>query len=191
VNSEPGVSVERQIFTIAHELGHLVLHQNSYAADSEHENDQEENDANLFAGLFLIPEQGLIREWSNSKGLHWVDRVLRAKKYFKVSYKTILYRLKQIDPLLRDRLLERDFAIAYRQLHGHDLKDHYEPNALESLVATKDPDALGENDLVEDRYSRLVREAYDAELISLGRAGEMLGRSLEEIRSLALAWQEI
>ncbi len=30
VNSEKGISIERQIFTIAHELGHLVLHKTSY-----------------------------------------------------------------------------------------------------------------------------------------------------------------
>jgi hypothetical protein len=44
---------------------------------------------------------------------------------------------------------------------------------------------------VEDRFARLVRQAFEKEIISIGRAGEMLGHSLEEMRSLARAWQEM
>lgn len=179
VNSDSRIPVERQIFTIAHELGHLVLHRGSYDASQEIEDPIEEQEANSFAGIFLVPEEGLLKEWDESKGLHWVGRVLRVKKIFMVSYKTILIRLKQIRPELKDRVLEREFAIDFKALYGHDLKDHYEP------------EAIGTNVLIEDRFARLVREAYDKELISIGRAGEMLNRSLEEMRELVRAWQAL
>ena len=44
---------------------------------------------------------------------------------------------------------------------------------------------------MEDRFARLVRQAFEKEVISIGRAGEMLGLSLEEMRALARAWQEV
>jgi Zn-dependent peptidase ImmA (M78 family)/DNA-binding Xre family transcriptional regulator len=191
VNSEIGITVERQIFTIAHELGHLILHKGSYGAASEVEDDREENEANLFAGVFLVPDEGLRNQWEESKGLHWVDRVLHIKRIYKVSYMTILVRLIQLYPALRNRPLITEFRSEYAGLHKHDLKDHYEPNAIEGPVATIDPQGLDTSDLVEDRFVRLVREAYEGGKISIGRAGEMLNRSLEDMRALARAWQEL
>jgi Zn-dependent peptidase ImmA (M78 family)/DNA-binding Xre family transcriptional regulator len=191
VNSEIGITVERQIFTIAHELGHLILHKDSYDVGSEMEDDKEESDANLFAGVFLVPDESLRRQWDESKGLHWVDRVLHLKRIYKVSYMTILVRLIQLYPALKNRPLIAEFRSEFANLHHHDLKDHYEPNAIEDPVATIDPQGLDTSDLVEDRFARLVREAYEGEKISISRAGEMLNRSLEDIRALARAWQEL
>ena len=42
---------------------------------------------------------------------------------------------------------------------------------------------------MEERYSRLVRDAYEQELISLGRAGEMLNLSIYQMRTLVRSWQ--
>lgn len=191
VNAEPGIPVERQIFTIAHELGHLILHKNSYDAAREIEDDDEERGANSFAGIFLIPDEGLRKDWDESKGLHWVERVLHVKKIYKVSYMTILVRLGQLYPELKDRPLIAEFRSAYADLYKHDLKDHYEPNAIQGPVASIDPQELDTSDLIEDRFARLVRAAYEKELISISRAGEMLNRSLEDIRALVRAWQAL
>ncbi len=189
VNAESGITVERQIFTIAHELGHIVLHKSSYDALQELENPIEESEANIFAGAFLVPSKGLEKEWDEAKGLHWVNRVLRVKKIYKVSYLTILVRLVQLDPALKDRPLIAEFCSAYKQLYQHDLKDHYEPDAIQDPVASFDPQGLNPSDLVEDRFSRLVREAYDNQIISISRAGEMMNRSIEDMRDLIRAWQ--
>ncbi len=191
VNAEPGISVERQIFTIAHELGHLILHKSSYDAARDIEDANEELAANSFAGVFLIPNEGLLKEWEESKGLHWVDRVLHVKKRYKVSYMTVLVRLMQLYPELRDRPLIAEFRSAYALLYKHDLKAHYEPEAIQDPVATDDPQELDTSDLVEDRFARLVRDAYDKELISISRAGEMLNHSLEDMRTLVRAWQAL
>lgn len=191
VNSEEGIPVERQLFSIAHELGHLILHRSSYDATSVDENEEEERGANQFAGDFLLPDEGLRGAWEDSKGLHWVDSVLHIKKLFKVSYMTVLVRLNQL-------LVQRDigtviaqFRKEYAERYGQHLKDHYEPDSPDGPVATADPKHLDSSDLVEDRFARLVRRAFESELISIGRAAEMLGLSLEEMRSLANAWQEM
>jgi len=178
VNCETGISIERQIFTIAHELGHLVLHKDSYVATQEEETDCEEDEANAFAGHFLVPDQGLQATWEELRGLHWIDAVLRVKKEYKVSYRTILYRLKDIYPVLRERQLDRDFAIQYNERFNHNLKDYYEP------------EALSVSDLVESRFLGLVRKALEAEAITMSRAAEMLDIGLDEMRKRATEWRD-
>ena len=178
VNCEAGISIERQIFTIAHELGHLVLHKDSYVATREEETDNEEDEANAFAGCFLVPDEGLRAAWEDLRGLHWIDAVLRVKKEYKVSCKTILYRLKDIYPALRERQLDRDFAIQYNERFGHDLKDHYEPEALSS------------SDLVESRFLGHIRKALEAEAITMSRAAGMLDIGLDEMRKRAMDWRD-
>lgn len=194
INSEPGISVERQIFTIAHELGHLVLHKASYRDPEEMEDKGEEDEANLFAGNFLVPDTGLAEAWEESKGLAFVDRVLRVKKVFKVSYKTILVRLAQMNHSIALVDLVIRFSRDYKAKYQHDLKEHYEPEALRhdtEPVALEDPQELDTSDLMEERFARLVRSAYERELISMSRAGEMLNLSIHEMRTLTRAWQEM
>lgn len=191
VNSEQGISVERQLFSVAHELGHLVLHKSSYDASKVDENEEQEREANLFAGHFLVPDEGLDKAWKESRGLHWVESVLLIKKQFKVSYMTVLVRLTQLLPKLDIGALIAQFRKEYAERYGLQLKGHYEPDSVTGPVADTDPKHLDQTDLMEDRFNRLVRQASESEIISIGRAGEMLGLSLEEMRALARAWQEV
>ncbi|WP_321300457.1 ImmA/IrrE family metallo-endopeptidase [uncultured Sphaerochaeta sp.] len=195
VNSEKGISIERQIFTIAHELGHLVLHKTSYQNCVEVENKEEEDEANAFAGAFLVPEAALKKEWEESRGLAFVDRVLKVKRIFKVSYKTILYRLFQIEeaPSYSDLIIR--FRQDYFDRYGLDLKGYFEPDSLRAespdLVAKEDPHGLDFSDLMEERFARFVRESYEREIISMSRAGEMLNLSIMEMRALVRTWKEL
>ena len=51
-------SVERKIFTIAHELGHILLHKDYFKSSEtmEKKNSKDENEANIFAGELLCPQ---------------------------------------------------------------------------------------------------------------------------------------
>lgn len=179
VNSEAGIPIERQIFTIVHELGHLILHKNSYDPNlKEEKQDSEEKEADRFAGEFLVPAKGFIKEWNDSKGLNFVDSILRIKKIFNVSYQVIIHRLHQINPGYEVGELRKRFAIQYNRQYNHDLKNHYEPEAISRF------------DILEDRFARLVREAYDNEIISITRAGEMLNLSQQELRDRSRDWGE-
>ncbi len=84
INSESSFPVERQIFTIVHELGHLLMHAESYEKSSAEEGKEilkkEENEANIFAGHFLLPDDALKSEWRESRGLHWLESFLKIKK---------------------------------------------------------------------------------------------------------------
>jgi len=87
------------------------------------------------------------------------------------------------------------FRRDYKAKYQHDLKDHFEPDAIVDVdamqVATEDPQELDVSDLMEERFSRLVRDAYEKEIISISRAGEMLNLSLGDMRTLVRAWQAL
>ena len=190
VNTQEGISVERQIFTIAHELGHLILHLDSFGTNEDIEVEKQEDEANLFAGQLLLPDDALVKDWVATRGMFWVDAVLKLKKKYRVSYMTVLTRLRQTVIESPENLIIQ-FRFAYKQRYGHDLKDFYEPNAIEGPVARKEEDGLSPSDLAGDRFSCLVIEAYEKGVISLGRGAEMLGCSIDEIRALLKGWQEL
>lgn len=192
VNNDPGISIERQIFTIAHELGHLLLHLDSYTSpeDFKYDDEEEENEADRFAGELLLPLKGLSYQWTLKKGLSFVDRVLYIKHLYKVSYRTVLVRLQQMIGTGGVNLFIR-FAVEYKEQYGHDLKDHYEPPVCgkDEFVASADPEALQRWDLQESHYRSLVRDAYERELISISKAGELLGKTISEMRKITSVWK--
>ena len=57
------ISVERWIFTAAHELGHIVLHQDTFDISQESEDEVEEMEANWFASALLMPNELFDHEW--------------------------------------------------------------------------------------------------------------------------------
>jgi Zn-dependent peptidase ImmA (M78 family) len=95
VNTWDRISVERWIFTAAHELGHILLHREAYHRSMANEEEQEEKEADRFASHFLMPEESFESEWAQTRGLPLIARVLIVKRIYRVSYKTVLYRLHE------------------------------------------------------------------------------------------------
>ena len=60
LNTNPAFPADRQRFTLAHELGHVVLHRDEFAGESAEK--RQEKDANAFAGEFLAPEADVADE---------------------------------------------------------------------------------------------------------------------------------
>lgn len=195
VNTWSRISVERWIFTAAHELGHLILHFSDYdVRETELDKDQE-NEANLFASAFLMPDSSFHEKWEQSRGLAFVDRVLTVKRIFGVSYLTVLYRLSQDYPEL-DNVWVR-FKAEYKRRTGRKLFLEDEPDALKhdafrtSLLeyhCAAEPFGLSKQDFVHGRLFRLVRMAIEQEKISLGRGAEILEISLASMRELSASW---
>ena len=192
VNVWERISVERWIFNAAHELGHLLLHLDSYDVDQSGEDRSQENEANVFASYFLMPEESFTSEWQETSGLDLVDRVLKLKSIFNVSYRTVLYRISE--SVGND--IWRRFNAAYAMKFGHSLKGSDEPLALDSssfhsnpeVLRANEPEAISHRHFVEDRLSRLVRLAVEAEKISLGRGAEILGYDLVNMREIVSSW---
>jgi len=173
VNVREGISVERQIFTIAHELGHIVMHHSSFNSDATKEPEKEEKEADQFAGYFLMPQEAFDKSWEENKGLHWLQSILHIKRVYKISYRTVINRLVE-DGV--DKKIWESFNIEYHKKYGGSLKNHKEPCPLDPL------------DFVEDRLSALIKEALEKELISVSRAAEILGFSIEQMRDRINSW---
>ena len=185
VNVWERISVERRIFSAAHELGHLMLHPDAYDVHQSEENDEEEMEANLFAGHFLMPEEGFRREWNEAAGLHWVDRVLKVKRIFRVSYKTVLARL--LEHGAADKSVWMRFNVAYQQRFQRKLPFKEAPQGIDSA----EPFGMQRFDFYEDRFSRLTRKAVEEDKISLSRGAEILRISVEEMQDLLSNWEAV
>ena len=49
-----------------------------------------EEEANSFASSFLMPDASFQKEWKKTSGLALVDRVMKIKRIFNVSYRAVL-----------------------------------------------------------------------------------------------------
>lgn len=195
VNVWERISVERWIFTAAHELGHLLLHLAAYDVNKTDEVLDEEREADQFASHFLMPQEVFWHEWQEARGLALVDRVLKVKRIFQVSYRTVLYRLSEHASYGRG--IWQQFQGAYIARFGKSLMKTDEPEALVAADfngaiveprAADEPKRLSSDDFVEDRLSRLVRAALEKEQISLSRAAEILELDLKTMRGWVASW---
>lgn len=174
VNAYPGISIERQIFTIAHELGHLLLHPASYDETIGNEEKREEDEADAFASFLLMPQKAFNEKWEEYKGASWLDAVLRIKRYFNVGYLTVLERF--CGTYAKKEITDR-FTTLYKQEYGRELKNHYEPNAIDDFAFAK-----------ATRCTALVRKAYETGVVSFSRAEEILDITNDRMRNLVASW---
>ncbi len=190
INCHPSIPVERQIFSAAHELGHLIMHRASYEAEvHEAEIASQENEANLFAAHFLMPADKFDEVWSRYRGLPWIQRLIKTKRTFHVSWMTVARRL--IDKQIADQTIYVKFKKVYELEFGVKVNATEEPDTIGNAPwqLTAEPDRLDRFDFLADRFCRLVRDAVEKELISFDRAAEMLGKSLTEVRELVDNWR--
>jgi Zn-dependent peptidase ImmA (M78 family)/transcriptional regulator with XRE-family HTH domain len=217
INTGKNISVERQIFSIAHELGPLMLHKDSYGKTSDELSDEQENEANRFAAAFLMPRDQFIAEWNENRGLHWVDAVLKTKRHFKVSYQAVLHQLIDMGKAEHPTIYKQ-FRADYEKRYGKKLQWKEEPpndsappkNRIAGVSPasppsctagvspapppsrmTEEPRNLDPLDLIEDRLGSLVRDALDRELITVSRAAEILEIGIEEIRERMKSWEVV
>ncbi len=180
VNTWDRIPVERWIFSAAHELGHLLLHRESFHVTEEKEVDEQEQEANLFAAYFLMPEELFSQEWESTAGLPFIQRVFKAKRIMRVSYATVLYRLQEV---YGSADVWREFHIAYHRAFGRSLSKKQEPNPLEACEfsrkivedrAADEPKRLEAEDFAADRFTFLIYTAFNNHLISEDQLTEYL-----------------
>lgn len=198
INIWDRISVERWIFSAAHELGHLLLHIDSFNVNQTEENEIEEKEANIFASFFLMPDDYFMKKWSETYGLNFVHRVIKIKRIFKVSYLTVIRRLID-NGFTKDNLYQK-FNYQYRIIYDKSLVGHYEPasqpprafsESYVGMLRSGEPDNLSDADFKESRFFYLVRKAVEREKISLSRSAEILCISLDRMRNLANSWIDV
>lgn len=156
----------RQAFTLAHELGHLLLHKASMI-DEEHDlhsHRGKEADANKFAGYFLVPDDYLLRIDDGDRPAHvyefdaWLSK---PRAEWGVSTEVILLRLLEAGRLKRN---------AY---------DAYRSWAQKQVFPEKDGGSRGyrhrePRHILGDMYVRVVFEALERKKITLTKASKYL-----------------
>ena len=118
LNANPAFSADRQNFSLAHELGHALMHQEQVQDDSL------EKEADAFASEFLFPAQAVEEEYK--AGLSF--SLLKAlKQKWRISMQAILFRghkLKWID--------DKTYRRFYIYFSSQGLRKHEPPCGVEN-----------------------------------------------------------
>lgn len=198
INCWERIPVERWIFTAAHELGHLVLHPDTFVPNDGEDYDlEEEEEANIFASYFLMPDELFDSEWESSKGIiSFVDRVFYMKRLFRVSYKTILYRLYRKYPGTEQLNVWKKFYRDHRERYGKSLRKEDEAGEpLKPEVFGKpEGEIFGEPEnkaSLETQREHLLPEGFvDRKLLSLALEALEKKKISESRAREILQWEE-
>jgi transcriptional regulator with XRE-family HTH domain len=144
---------DRQRFSIAHELGHLVLRVEG--------NLNEEKVANRFAGAFLAPQPSVIRELAEMGSTLTLSELAHLKRKYGMSMQAWIYRLRELD-LISKRGVARVFEMFREQ--GWLKTEPCEPYPTEA----------------PRRFESLVLAAYEEEIITTSRTSELLSMRYSE-----------
>ena len=147
---------ERQYFTLAHELGHLVM---EVAARLN-----EEKAAHRFAGAFLMPADALWAKIGKRRTSVSLGELLELKQVFGASVQAITYRCKDLG-IFNESLFRRLFNAFTR--YGWRTPPYKEPYARK-----------GER---PKRFERLTFRVLAEGIVSESKAAELLGVSVYEL----------
>ncbi len=90
-------SAVRRNFDIAHELGHLLLHYRvEFTSLNRQEHKAVENEANQFAGAFLLPEESISADMQTISHVTNPDAYVDLKKKWKTSLQVLGYRAAKL-----------------------------------------------------------------------------------------------
>lgn len=142
----------RQRFTIAHELGHLILNISNDELD-------EEKLCNRFASALLMPKDAVINEFGISrKNINFFE-LTAFKNEFKVSYTAIIYRLKDLNII--SEYLYKKLSIFLSQRIGKN-----DPKPIQPEISYQ--------------FKKIVYKLEANEIISLNKACELLEVTIDE-----------
>lgn len=167
----------RQTFTLMHELGHVLLHSESWIDD---ESDFQslvgaERDANSFAGLVLVPDQALAEIDDRARPAdpqQFDDWLFDLRRRLGVSAEVILRRLLNVG-----RLPQSEYD-AYRA-HWQSVVFQAEEGGNRKYRHREPMHVFG------DRYVRTVLGALEAGQITLARAsGYLDSLKIKDVRQL-------
>ncbi|KQO18614.1 spr1629 family repressor/antitoxin [Paenibacillus sp. Leaf72] len=125
-------SAVRRNFDIAHELGHLLLHYRMEFTNLERkEHKLIENEANMFAGALLLPEDEFTTDMQDVSHLTNPDDYLDLKKKWKTSLQVLGYRAANLGILQ-----PKDHRNFYAAMHR---KGYLEFEPLDNVIPIQKP----------------------------------------------------
>ncbi|WP_339181220.1 XRE family transcriptional regulator [Paenibacillus sp. FSL H8-0317] len=154
-------SAVRRNFDIAHELGHLLLHYRlEFVNLDRKEHKLIENEANLFAGAFLLPEEEFSSDMNDITYKTNPDQYLDLKNKWKTSLQVLGYRAAHLG-----MMEAKDHRNFYAAMHrrGYLEKEPFDreiplqkPMRIKTII-----DLLSNKGLVDIRY--MIEEDWKAE----------------------------
>jgi Zn-dependent peptidase ImmA (M78 family)/transcriptional regulator with XRE-family HTH domain len=129
VNSQVGAG-DRVRFSLAHELGHAVLHETALVPDTR----IAESESNRFAGALLMPAQDLRADLP--RGQLRLEDLIELKRRWGVSAQALAMRARQIEAISADQLTRIYREISYRGWRTHEPVhiDVERPTVLQAAV---------------------------------------------------------
>lgn len=156
---------DRQRLSMAHELGHLILR---FPQDTDHK--FRESAAFRFGAAFLVPQSAVRRQFPNPVP-HLSLQVLYSLKHkWGFSMSAWTRRLFDLDIITRNTY-ER-FCMKFKATRGPSGETWWDREPGDSQVKPEIP----------RRFHRLVEQAVAQDIISTGRAADLLGKSLIDVR---------
>ncbi len=156
-----GAWAERKRFTLAHELGHMVIDPAPSMSDEEIE-----KAAYRFAGVFLMPADTFRAEMGSNRSSVFLGELAALKERFGVSYQAIAYRCKDL------RILKRSTFVRLFKLFNN---QGWRKPRYEELAALKP-------ELEEPkRFEHLCYRALAENLIGESRVAKLLGITVREL----------
>jgi len=149
---------ERKRFTLAHELGHMVM--------DVRQGVKAEKAVDRFAGAFLMPAEALWREVGKHRTTLSLGEFLRLKELFGASIQAITYRCHDLR-IISDAAYRRLFQIFNER--GWRKPPFKEPGALDPALE------------YPHRLERLCFRALAESVIGEAKAAEILGLSVREL----------
>ena len=144
---------DRQRFTLAHELGHLVLHGRLAGGLKE------ENACNHFAGAFLLPKSGVLQHLGRHRRHLEIKELDLLKHEFGISMQGVLIRAQQCNVISSGMYLSWCKTFSKK---GYKVTEPGEPYPPEKTVL----------------FKQLIYRALGEEYIGESKAAELLSLSL-------------
>jgi Zn-dependent peptidase ImmA (M78 family) len=139
----------RQRFTLAHELGHLIV-RGRLGVEID-----EERASNRFAGAFLLPKKALIDRLGNKRKSIEIAELALLKEEFGVSMQVGFIRANQL------KIISYEYSSSLRKLFKQNKWDSNEPTPPYPTEKVK-------------RFKQLVLRAVSQEVISEAKGAELL-----------------
>ena len=149
-------SVERRRFTLAHELGHMVM---AIEGDLD-----EEKACQRFASALLMPREDLLFEVGQRRHAFGYAEIVEIKRMYGVSAAALIVRLRDLGVITEGTLqtVFRGIGRTWRKAEPEPLPENEEPR----------------------RFQRLVLRALAEDVISLPKAAELLRKSTGEVNRI-------
>ena len=163
-------STSRLRFDLAHEIGHLLMHQAGARPD---DHGAAEEQAHRFASAFLLPKKPFTREFPRGRRLDWTS-IFSIKRRWKVSAAAILRRARDLDII--DAAQYRSGNI-FLSKQGYKRNEPFEPTERER------PELLSNALLTVERVNGIclldVAKQLEVEPVILGR---LIGIDIPDLR---------